>query len=759
MELNPEFCPASDMPPHHRSRPRKGLPRGKDPKREGPRVEPKHSFDFSRTQDMEYVDDPGPEKFSGTDRPREKPDGESEAGDEVGYVSADEQELSSSDNEESTPTQSYANLLRALKAKSLLGKRPPKRRKLDHKNPENGNVTQVDGSNEISADLKDEESDPAELDRVLEDDDSVASEEQEREQDSDDEEALLQDPFEQHFANVSEADLNHAIEKLSEKQTYEKTLLGDGTRKTSAAQTLTGKTKAYGKLKDIKIKRRLDNASMTVRAALNAEETDVFGEICNYRDVLCGFRSHQNASRLREILTLHALNHLFKTRDRVIKNNAKLSQETDGDGEYRDQGFTRPKVLFLVPTKQACVRFVDSIVSLSEPEQQENRGRFMDTFSQPEDDSFGNKPEDFRELFGGNHEEDFRVGLKFTRKTIKLFSGFYNSDIIIASPLGLMRTVTTGGGRKDEKSKHDADFLSSIEIVVVDHTNALEMQNWQHVDYVFSQLNLLPKESHGCDFARARNWYLDGKAKYLRQTVILSDYLTPSISSLASTYLHNVAGRVKYTPTYRGVMLNISPSLPLMLTQTFLRFDSLTPQTDSDVRFKFFTATILPSLIRHPKQSRGTIVFTPSYLDFVRLRNHFSTAQETSSLSFGTISEYSGRGDVARSRAHFQSGRHSLLLYSERAHHYFRYKLKGVRRIIFYGVPENPIFWQELVDMLGINALNDLEWAQSQRSKQGKGLVRALFSKWDMMKLERVVGTERVGRLVSDREGDIFEFA
>ena len=232
------------------------------------------------------------------------------------------------------------------------------------------------------------------------------------------------------------------------------------------------------------------------------------------------------------------------------------------------------------------------------------------------------------------------------------------------------------------------------------------------------------------------------------------------MSALASNHFFNIAGRVKYTPTYQGSMTNLSPSMPFSVTQTFLRFDSPSPHTDSDSRFKFFTSTVLPSLLRTTNKAanKGTLIFVPTYLDFVRLRNHFSTAAETTSLSFGTISEYSSKGDVARARSHFISGRNSMVLYSERAHHYFRYKLKGIRKVIFYGVPDNPIFWSEIVDLLGLNASSDMEWAQSQSKRQGKGLVRALFSKWDAMKLERIVGTERVGRLVSEREGDVFEF-
>ena len=80
--------------------------------------------------------------------------------------------------------------------------------------------------------------------------------------------------------------------------------------------------------------------------------------------------------------------------------------------------------------------------------------------------------------------------------------------------------------------------------------------------------------------------------------------------------------------------------------------------------------------------------------------------------------------------------------------------LKGVKRVVFYGVPENPIFWSEIVGFLGVANVSGNEAA----SGKGKGTVRAMFSKWDVLKLERIVGTDSVRRLVAERGCDTFEF-
>ncbi len=44
------------------------------------------------------------------------------------------------------------------------------------------------------------------------------------------------------------------------------------------------------------------------------------------QDLLYARRSFDNGEEIRRIYLLHALNHITKTRSKVLKNNAKLAQ-------------------------------------------------------------------------------------------------------------------------------------------------------------------------------------------------------------------------------------------------------------------------------------------------------------------------------------------------------------------------------------------------------------------------------------------------
>jgi hypothetical protein len=66
----------------------------------------------------------------------------------------------------------------------------------------------------------------------------------------------------------------------------------------------------------------------------------LFSFLNEYYDVLFCGRTPENATEMKSLLCLHALNHIFKTRDKVLKNNAKLRNNSTlpSDFEPKDQG-------------------------------------------------------------------------------------------------------------------------------------------------------------------------------------------------------------------------------------------------------------------------------------------------------------------------------------------------------------------------------------------------------------------------------------
>ncbi|KAH7148733.1 hypothetical protein EDB81DRAFT_472801 [Dactylonectria macrodidyma] len=684
------------------------------------RFGPNRRFDGARLAENDQESSSSEDDSSSEDKVMEDVDSEDDSEDD-------------SDGDGNAAARPYMALLQSLNENNAP---TAKRRKLDHR--ESSKPDDKDGSS------SDSESDEKDIDRVEDEAENDAVEEQ-PEDDSEDE-GDSTDPFDVHFAHPDEDLVAKRVTAVQKSDWVMKRALMQSWRATVMYPNSDSGSeipKPVSELNGLKLKQKLKEIATRKIGSFEEVHRNFSSLLFDYRDVLLCDRTVRNSDQLRQLTCLHALNHVFKTRDRVIKDNYKLAKEgSDAELELRDQGFTRPKVLFLVPTRNSCLRMINTIRDLCEPDQQENRKRFDESYFDRESKFGDDRPADFRDLFEGNDDDMFRLGMKFTRKTVKYFSQFYNSDILFASPLGLRMAIGS-----EEDKKVDYDFLSSIEMVVVDQTDALLMQNWEHVEYIFEHLNLQPKDAHGCDFSRVRNWYLEDWSKYFRQTIIMSAFNTPELSELLRLHCHNWAGKVRLQPEYPGTL----QQLGVKAKQTFSRFQSSTIEKDPDARFEYFTTAIVPSLVKRTKDASGTLIFIPSYLDFVRVRNYFANSNDVNDVTFGAISEYADVSEASRARSHFLNGRHRLLLYTERAHHFRRYQFRGVRRVIFYGLPDNPIFYNEIAGGYLSKSEQDLN------IEPGQGSVRVMFSKYDVMKLERTAGSKRVGKMIQER-GDTFEF-
>lgn len=372
-------------------------------------------------------------------------------------------------------------------------------------------------------------------------------------------------------------------------------------------------------------------------------QSELFSIMNNYQDLFYSQRTHVNGEEIRFVYCLHALNHILKTRAKVLNHNLKLKLSAAGESKstaiipdkYRDQGLFRTKVVIVAPFRESALRIVNTLIALLFPsndtisaKQVMHYNRFLEEFGGetlhfPQRNP---KPEDYEQTFAGNSDDTFRIGLTFTRKCLKLYSDFYSSDILIVSPLGLRMIVGAPGDKE-----RDYDFLASIEMLILDQADIFLAQNWDHLLHVLDHLHLQPQSARNTDFSRVRSWCLNGWTRFYRQTLLFVSHELPEFRSLFNTRCTNYRGKVRLVnPIENGAIKHVAVQIP----QVFHRIDVTSIQSSFDQRFEHFINHILPQF---KAASRAhCLVFVSSYFDFVRIRNYFK--KET--VNFVQICEY-----------------------------------------------------------------------------------------------------------------------
>ncbi len=486
------------------------------------------------------------------------------------------------------------------------------------------------------------------------------------------------------------------------------------------------------------LKERLKRSVLQVRpSGLSRFEQDIFSLMNSYRDVCYCDRTHANGEELRLVYTLHAANHILKTRARILLNNARLAKKSDAEKlslECRDQGFCRPKVLIVVPFRNSAKKIVNCLASLlfEDPKGKvANKIRFDEEFD-AEDAVRKNKPEDFYETFQGNTDDGFRIGMALSKKSLKLYTDFYSSDIIIASPLGL-RMVIGSVGDKDQ----DFDFLASIEVLIMDQVDVFAMQNWEHVTHLLSHLHLPLARTHGADFSRVRMWSLDYLSHHYRQTLLFSRVSMPEMNAIFNKSCRNYMGKVLVEAKIStGLISQVLVSIPMV----FHRFECKSVMSSPSDRLDYFTNRIMPDYKKD--MMFHTLVFVPSYLDYVKVRNWFTK----SDLDYLEVCEYTKDSKIAKARDHFFHGEAHFMLYTERSHFFRRFTLKGIRHLIFYQLPQYPHFFSDLCNMM------HAVYQNRKGGSDGNMSIKVLYSEYDRLRLNGVVGNKRCEQIMASKK-------
>ncbi|KAJ1880783.1 rRNA-binding ribosome biosynthesis protein utp25 [Coemansia sp. RSA 486] len=246
-------------------------------------------------------------------------------------------------------------------------------------------------------------------------------------------------------------------------------------------------------------------------------------------------------------------------------------------------------------------------------------------------------------------------------------------------------------------------------------------------------MNKTPKKDHGCDFSRVNNWFLEGMSEYRRQTILISEYMTPEIQAIFNNNCRSIEGKVRFKPVMQGAIADVVAQV----SQIFKKLTVKRLVTAADDRFAHFTQNVLPELQRSAVNDKHTLIFVSSYYDFVRIRNYL----RDKGFSFAAISEYSTRTEAMHARLDFYNGDIQFILYSERAHFYHRYPIKGIHHMVFYSLPDHPLYYSELVNLMLTS--NDETASSAQLS------CTAFYTKYDQLKVERIVGTRLTPQLIS----------
>ena len=151
-------------------------------------------------------------------------------------------------------------------------------------------------------------------------------------------------------------------------------------------------------------------------AELSTFQRSLYPVVANYMDAFIACREKGNENEIIDMLSLHTINHVLKARDTVMKHNNKLkraSMENLEAPDFKDQGYTRPRVLVILPFRSSVVKFMDSLIAwLPESMEINQKKRFDEEFgeesdSENEEDTTKiptNTPE-WKYVFNGNTDD------------------------------------------------------------------------------------------------------------------------------------------------------------------------------------------------------------------------------------------------------------------------------------------------------------------------------------------------------------------
>lgn len=208
-----------------------------------------------------------------------------------------------------------------------------------------------------------------------------------------------------------------------------------------------------------------------------------------------------------------------------------------------------------------------------------------------------------------------------------------------------------------------------------------------------------------------------------------------------------------------------------------------------DARFALFTKLLWRPI--YENQQGYTVLLVPSYFDYVKLKGYLTEKNQNVAM----ISEYTERRECQRLRTAFEMKDCNILMITERALVFQKIRLRFARNLVLYSLPESPdiiddtfseiLDNQSAWDTIVKHRLTRLKQeASSSKKEEGRKQLTqeqlaeeckkvlaenkashrqrsivGLFTKFDGLVLERMVGTANFKTLLTQDSRDAFNFS
>ena len=199
-------------------------------------------------------------------------------------------------------------------------------------------------------------------------------------------------------------------------------------------------------------------------------------------------------------------------------------------------------------------------------------------------------------------------------------------------------------------------------------------------------------------------------------------------------------------------------------------------------RYQLFVKTLWQGI--YTNCTGYTVLLVPSYFDFVRLKTYF----KAKNAQVAMISEYTDKKECQRLRTMYEMNECPVLMITERALVFQKIRVRFARNLILYAIPESPDiiednfaemlkgdYWETILkhrlNKLKLSAASKEERVTTEelahrckmviregRTANSSRSIVGLFTKWDNLVLERMVGTANFRQLLSHEAKDAFHF-